>query len=479
MKVSTERLGNCQINLIIELDAAEVEARLRDTARKISRQFTVPGYRRGKAPLQAVIRTFGREAVQQQTLQEFGNDWYEQAIKEIEYEPYQVGELKEVQWDPFRMTVLLPLKPEVDLGDYRAVRVPLEVEPVTDEQVQERLAELQRRYTQWVPVERPAAFGDKVIVDVEARVGDEVLLTKEEQEMLLRAGSAELLPGLHEQIVGLSPGEEKSLLLTVPAEGFRPDLAGQEAVVTVRLHTVRQEDMPPLDDELAMMVGDYDTLDALKAALREEMETAAQQRAQAGYPDKILEAIQEAAARIEYPPQAVDDEAELALERVGRNLASSGMDLDRFLAMIGKTREMYKQELRPTAEESLRKRLVLKEIIRREGLAVQEEEVDAEIARLIEASGQEADQMRDLLSSERGRMMVMEDLLLIQARERLVQIAKGEAPPLAEAEGREGAETAGGVEGEGEADVEATVAEATTGPVQEEVAEQPEGGEPA
>ncbi len=475
MRVSTERLENCQVNLIIELDAAEVEARLRDTARKISRQFIVPGYRRGKAPLQAVLRTFGREAIQQQTLQDFGNDWYEQALKEIEYEPYQTGELKEVQWDPFRMTVLLPIKPEVDLGDYRAVRVPLEVEPVTEEQVQERLVGLQRRYTQWVPVERPAAFGDKVVVDLKARVGDESILDQEELEMLLQAGSADPLPGLHEQIVGLSPGEEKSLLLAVPAEGFRPEMVGQEAAVTVRMHTVRQEDVPPLDDELAMMVGDYDTLDALKAALRAEMETAAQQQAQAGYADKILEAILKAAVRIEYPPQAVDQEAELTLEQVGRNLASSGMDLDRFLVMIGKTRDMYKQELRPVAEENLRKRLVLKEIIRREGLAVRQEEVDAEIARLVEASDQEAERMRDLLNSEQGRLMVMEDLLLIQARQRLIQIATGQAPPLAQAEGGERAAADSQVEGEGEAGVDTTGAETAAGPEQEGAVDQPAG----
>ena len=140
MEVTTERLEDCQVNVIIEMDAAETDKRLRQTARTISRQFNVPGYRRGKAPFAAIVRTFGREAIQQQAVEDWGQELYEEAVEEIEYEPYQVGELQDVEWDPFRMTVLLPIPPEVDLGDYRSVRVPYEVEPVTEEQIDEYVA---------------------------------------------------------------------------------------------------------------------------------------------------------------------------------------------------------------------------------------------------------------------------------------------------------------------------------------------------
>ena len=137
MKVTTERLENCQVNVIVEMEAAEIEPKLRETARKISRQFTVPGYRRGRAPYHAVLRVFGREALQQQALEDFGNELYEQALEQIDYVAYDIGELKDVEWDPFRMTVLLPIQPEVDLGDYRAVRVPFTSASVTDERVAE------------------------------------------------------------------------------------------------------------------------------------------------------------------------------------------------------------------------------------------------------------------------------------------------------------------------------------------------------
>jgi trigger factor len=447
MNVTTERLDNCQVNVIVEVDAAEIDKRLRQTARRISRQVTVPGYRRGKAPFYAVVRVFSLEAVRQEALEDFGNELYEKALEEIEYEPYEVGELKDVEWDPFRMTILLPIRPEVELGDYRSVRVLLEPEPVKDEDVEERLAQLEQQHIQWVPVDRPAAFGDEVVLDLEGKVGERQIMSKENHEMRLVAESTIPMPGLAEEIVGMSPGEDKTFALTVPEGDYEEDLVGQEATITVHLHTVREEDVPPLDDDLALMVGDYDSLDALRAALREEMETAARQKAETEYLDKVLDAMIEAAAKVEYPPQAIDREVEFSLKQVENNLASSGIELDRFLGMIGKTREAYKLEMRPAAEERLRKRLVLGQVAKQEKLKIEEGEVDAEIERLSAAMGEGADEMRQMLQSPDGQLSVMDDILTTKVQERVFQIGKGEAPPLeveaeVEVETEEGAEVA-------------------------------------
>jgi trigger factor len=444
MKVSTERLDNCQVNFVIEMDAAEVDEKLRQTARKISNQFTVPGYRRGKAPFHAVLRVFGREAIQQQALEDFGNELYEKALKEIEYEPYETGALKDVEWEPFRMTVLLPIRPEVDLGDYRAVRVLSEPEPVTDGRVEQYLEELQQRHIQWVPVERPAAFGDQVMLDMKGAVGDDVIMDKEDHEMLLQAEDSLPLPGFHEQIVGMSPGDEKTFVLAVPEDDSHEAAAGENATIVARMHTVKEKNLPPLDDELAMMVGDYDSLDALKAGVRENLEAESRKEAEEGYLDKVLEAMIAAAVKIEYPSQAIDREADLMVNQMEMNLASAGIQLDRYLAMIGKTREAYRREMHPSAEERLRKRLVLTQLAEQEKIQIAPEEVEAEIEQMSEAMGDRADEMQEMLSSPEGRLSVTNDLLMARVQERVVQIGKGEAPPLKEE-----------VEGEAEVEVEA------------------------
>jgi trigger factor len=437
MQVTTERLEDCQVNVIIEMDAGEIDKKMRQTARKISRQFTVPGYRKGRAPFHAVIRVFGREAVQQEALEDFGQDLYEEALEEIEYEPYQPGELQDVEWDPFRMTVLLPTTPEVDLGDYRAVRVPFEMDEVTDEDVEEYLANLQQEHAQWVPAERPAALGDQVVINATAKIGDEEVLGFEDHELEMEAETADPLPGFHEEMVGMSAGEEKTFALTYPEDHDMEEAAGQEATFSVHLLTVKEEDLPPLDDDLAMMVGDYDTLDDLRASVRERLETEALQRANADYPDQVMEAMIEAAVQIEYPPQAIDQEAELALEQMERNLASSGIQLDTYLGMLSKTRETYKQELRPMAEERLKKQLVLTTVAEQEGLRVEEEEIEAEVERLVEMMGEQGEEMREMLEGPAGRLSVASDLMAARVQERIVQIGKGEAPPLEELEGEE------------------------------------------
>jgi len=445
MKVTTERQEDCQVKVIVELDAADVDKKLRQTARTLSRQFTVPGYRRGKAPFHAVMRVFGREAIQQQALEDFGNDLYEDALEQIEYEPFEAGQLEEVEWDPFVMTILLPIRPEVDLGDYRAVRVPFETEEISEESVDEYLAGLQQEHAQWVPVERPAEMGDQVVLDMEGKAGDELFMSNQEYEMLLDEETTYPLPGFHEQIVGMSPGADKTFTLTLPEDDFQESIAGQEGAITVHLHTVKEQDLPPLDDELAMMVGTYETLDELRLATRENLETEALQKAESEHLQNIFDALIEAAVKIEYPPQAIDQEAGVALSQIERNLAASGIELDTYLGMMGKTRDAFKLELRPAAEERLKQRLVMANVAEEERLAVDDETIDAEIDRLSEMMGDRADEMRAILNTPSGRLSVADDLMVARVQERILQIARGEAPALEE----ETEEAEAKVEGEG------------------------------
>jgi trigger factor len=459
MNVTTERLEDCQVNVIIEMDAADIEKELRQTARKLSRSYNIPGYRRGRAPYHAVVRVFGKEMIQQQFLDDRGQDIYEKALEEVEYEPYEVGELKDVEWDPFRMTVVLPIEPELELGDYRAIRVSPEPEPVADEDVEARLHDLQEEHAQWVAVERPAAMGDQVVLDMEGRAGDELIMSNKEHEMILGIVPEAPMPGFHDEVVGMSAGDEKTFALTVPDEDDEQDMAGQEAEITVRLHTIREEDRPPLDDDLAVMVGDYDSLDELEAAIREEMETQALQRAEAEYLDKVLDAAIEGAERIEYPPQAVEREVDLILGQMERNLASSGMQLDTYLGLVGQTKETYRRDLREPAEERLQKRLVLTEVARREGLQAEPEDVDAEIERLLESMGEDAEQMREMLDSPDGRESIASDLVMTRVQELMTQIGKGEVS--------ESDEDAAAIEAEDSPEVSDATEEATAAAMSE------------
>lgn len=463
MKVTSERLEHCQVRVTVELEAAEVETKLRRTAQEVSRKYTIPGYRKGKAPYAAVLRTFGRELLQQQALEDWGQDLYDDALSQVEYEPYDQGELENVAWDPFVMNILLPIRPEVDLGDYRSVRLEDELQAVTDEDVEHYLEELRQQNAQWVPVERAAVLGDRVVVDIEGKVEGEVVLGNQGRELILSAEARYPLPGLHEQVVGMVPGETKIFPLTYPDNEPQKELAGKEATFSVHLVTVNEQDIPALDDELALMVGDYETLDDLRASVRKNLGEEAKERQETEFPDKVLAAMIEQAPKVEFPPQAVSKEVESMLDQVETNLSGRGVKLETYLTMMGKTRQAYSEELRPAATERVRRRFVMSEIIRREGLTVSGDEVQAALDRLAASEEFQTDEMQQLLQTPGARISVMNDLLVERARERVAQIARGEAPEPAAEEAAGQEESAPAAEAEAEAAEVETPAEAAEG----------------
>jgi trigger factor len=189
-----------------------------------------------------------------------------------------------------------------------------------------------------------------------------------------------------------------------------------------------------LDDDLAMMVGDYDTLEELRIGARQGLEAEALQNAESDYLEQATEAMRQGAVKFEYPVQAVDREAEAALQQMEQNLASSGIDLDTYLGMIGKTRAAYIEDLRPSAEQRLVRQLVFNAVAQAEGLKIEDEEIEAEINRLVEQfsefNPEQGDEMRAMLDSASGKLSVASDLMGNKVQERIIQIGKGEAPEL-------------------------------------------------
>ncbi|HNS52947.1 MAG TPA: trigger factor [Anaerolineae bacterium] len=459
MRVTTERLEHCQVNVIVELEAAEVDEKLRESARKISKKFNVPGYRRGHAPFAAVLRAFGRAAVQEQALEDFGQEWYDEALKQVEDEPYQAGELRDVEWDPFRMTVLLPLMPQVELGDYRSVRLPFEPKPVADEQMEKRLKEVQDAHAQWVPVDRPAAIGDLVVLDWAATIAGTEVAKHEGDEVILREKATLPLSGFAEAIAGMSADETRTFELTYPARYEDEKLAGKQATFVAHVHAVKEKELLPIDDDLALVVGDYDSLAGLQAAIRQQLEAEAVDAARPDYLDNLLQAMVDQAVTIDYPPQAVERESDRAMSRMEHDLEGAGIQMDKYLQMVGKTREAYKADFRPAAEVRLKKRLVLDEVAAREGLVVTEDEVEAEIENLLERLDEGDEALHQAITGAEGRLSVAEDILTTKAQHRIIAIGMGEAPPLPEPEAEPEAAEAAPVEA---AEAEAAPSKAAT-----------------
>jgi trigger factor len=452
LNVTTERLENCIVALDIALEEQESTNYMRSAARTLSRKYRIPGFRPGKAPYGVVVRRFGIEAVQSQVLEQFGEQIFEKGMKESELKPADKASLEEVTWDPaLTLHVKVPVGPEVDLGAYRDIRIPWEEPTVTDEDLEEALLRLREENVEWTQAERPAELGDQVVLDIASTVDGNVVLQNKAREMVLNADSPYPLPGFAEQVVGMTAGGSREFDLTYPEDHYNPDTAGKVGHLQVHLQEIKVKELPPLDDEFAILVGDYEGLENLRTSLRQSLLEKAEQEAEQAHMTKLWEHLFEVAT-VEYPAAYVDREIEVIKNEIGSSLQRQGMDMETYFKLTNTTEEAWKEQVRPQAMNRLRQKLILAQVVSDQQIQLEEGEIDAEVERMVEPLGEGADEMREALKGPQGVLMVSDSLLTDKAIERLKEIARGQAPGL---EGAEAEPSAGDVSQAVEAEAEA------------------------
>jgi trigger factor len=433
LKVTTKDLGDRQVMLTIEVDEKRVESTLRGVARRIARQYNIPGFRRGRAPYHVILQRFGREALLQEALDGLGQQIYQDALEEEELEPYAAASLEDIQLDPLVFRMCVPLQPIIDLGDYRQLRIEPPVVSVDDEQVNAELENLRQDNVILEPADdRPAAIGDMVTLDVDAEVDGESYVYEEDYVLALDVEDKTFTAGFVEQVVGMTVDEEKQFTLPLPHDETQDEeVEKQEATYTITLQDVKTRILPDLDDDLARTVGDFDTLEELRQDIYDGLEQEAQRQADFTYTEEAIEALV-AQATIEYPPDLIEDQLDDEIENIEERLKAQGLDLDDYIKLSGQTREAFRESLRPQAEKSARRSLVMSELAYQEKLDIAEDEVDERIASMASDWGEQADALREILSSPENVRSVINNLLADKVIQRLVAIAKGKAPSLEE-----------------------------------------------
>ena len=434
MKVTTNELGNRQVELTIEVESERVEQALRAAARRYARQIKVPGFRPGRAPYPLIARRVGEQRLLQEALEELAPKVYQEAIETTGLSPYKLEPLELVTEDPLTLRAVVQLTPTVELGDYHHIRVEPVETAVSEEEVEAVLREIQEEHATLTPVERPAQAEDVLTADVHIEVEGTTLYERKGVTFVLSPdGFTGVPPGFVSAIEGMEVGEERTFTLTYPADFEDPELAGKEATITVRLHQVRERELPPLDDELARKAGDFESLEQLRTRTREMLQSRAEVRAREQLTEAVLEQVT-ALAKVAYPPAAVEEEVDRIIQDLERHLADRGQTLQSYLEAQGKSLEELRAEQRPTAEERVKRALVLREVIEREGIEVSAEEIDAEIDAMAAVYGANADEARRQLSTEASRRSIRSRLLTRKAIDRLIEIAtQPEEAPAAEA----------------------------------------------
>jgi trigger factor len=426
VRITSESLPSRQVALTIEVEPERVEQAMRRVARRFSERYEIPGFRRGRAPYEVVLRTFGREAIFEEAVELLSQEVYREALDQLGLDPYGPGRLEQIQPEPLTFRVIVPLKPEVRLGDYRSLRVPYEPPQPTEEAVQEVLERLRRDNAIIEPLsEGTAEPGMMVTVALRARDAEGKTLLEDEFSFVL-GQEAPPLPGLEERIVGMALNETRSFDLPWPGDPSRT------LQVEATLTGLARYLLPDLDDALAQTVGDFETLEDLKAKIREDLAAHLRRQYDAEYAERALKALAEQ-AEVEFPPQMLEEEIDDLIEDLENTLRRRGQDLESYLKERNQTPEALREELRPQAEQRIRRGLILHQLAQEEGLSVPEEELEEEAGAVrlrLQVSEEAWQRLRPtVMSSLRSR------LLLSRALERLVAIARGEAvsPVMAEA----------------------------------------------
>ncbi len=431
MKFTIDPLENRQVLLTIEVEPERVQSEMQKAARRLANRGRIPGYRKGKAPYAAVVRHYGEDVIFEEMLDKFLDHALRQALEETGIQPYASPTLMDLKRDPFTVKLTIPLAPEVDLGNYREIRKDFPEVAVTEQEVDEALERIRRDQGSWVPVERAAEKGDMVFVTFSGTVaGKRVFDEPEDFPLIVGEPYGEPLPGFSERLVGAKPGDDLEFSLEIPEDYPKEELRGQTCDFRVHVVSVRMLELPPLDDDLAKMVGEYETLDALRAKVREAIQEEHRLQAESQFSQDVLDMIV-AQSKIQYPPVALEEELDYLMEDIEEQLKRQGRDLDSYLALAGQTREEFRESLKPRAERNLHRALVLTELRRAEKVSVDPEEYGRtfdEVRNAYLRAGVPAELLkRSGLAESVYNRMLTENVLT-----RVREIATGQAPEIPE-----------------------------------------------
>ena len=433
MKVSTEKIQGSQVVLTIEADKEEMDRSLDKAYHRLAAKTAVPGFRKGKAPRPMLERYLGRDALVEEAANLLMAESYDKALEEHKVDAIARPKVEVLQVEPLSFKATVPVRPTVELGDYHEIKFIPETVVVTDEEVTEAQERLRQTRATWEPVEREAKFEDLLNIDVEGTAQGKVVVSEKGGWYPLSPGPSSSLPGFSEQLEGAKKGEERAFTLKLSQEFG--ELTGQDCSFKVLVNEIKQKNLPDLDDEFAKSLGrGIETIDALKEKVFADIKSEKERMERRRLEDKAIEALV-AISRLEYPEILVQNEIDRLIDERKQYLGERD-SLENYLKNVKKTEEEFRNELKPMAEDMIKRSLVLEQLGEVEKTEVSDAEVDAEVERIIQGAKND-ERVRQLFSSPSGRESLRRNIYMRKTIDRLAEIATkgGEITPLEEKEG--------------------------------------------
>ncbi len=421
MKITKEKLENSQVALNVEMENSELDAYMDKAYNKLVGRVRVPGFRKGKTPRPILERHIGREALFQEALELLIPETYSKALEEQQVEPIARPEIQLLQNDPLVFKAIVPLKPEVKLGDYSGIRMEAEKVKITKKEIDSAIDQLRNQNAVLKPVDRPAAMNDVVNMDIKGESEGEQFLIRKGLTFELIKESPLPLPGFTEKLQGVKKGEEKTIELSYPPDYEVESLAGKKYLFKLKINEVKTKELPELNDDFAVSVGS-ENLTSMRSAISANLKSRAEEQSRIELEQKLIDTAVER-SEMEYPPVLEDIEISHMIEEQARNFPDGIEGMEKYLASIDKTMDSYKEELRPEAKQRVVRSLVLEEICKAEKIEVKESEINDEIKKITGTSGENSEQVEKLFEMPQARHSIEQLLLGRKTMARFKEIA--------------------------------------------------------
>ena len=402
MTSTFEKLSSNKVKLSFTVEPEKFEEGIRKAYQKMVKKINIPGFRRGKAPMKVIEAHYGESVFYEDAFDAIFPEIYQAALTEHnvdvvdrpELDVQQIGRGKELKF-----TVEVFVRPDVTLGEYKNLGIVKTVDEVTEDDVKAEIERARDRASRWIEVtDRAAKLDDQVNINYAGFLGEEQFQggTAENHDLIL--GSGAFIPGFEDQLVGAEIGADVDVNVTFPEQYHSEELAGKAVVFHVHVNSIREKEMPELDEDFVKEVSETaNTVDEYKAEIRERLESQAENRAESAFENEVIEKVVEN-AEVDIPAAMIEEQIDNMLRDMEMRMMYQGMKLDDYFKYTGQTREQVREMYKPSAEERVKTQLVINAVMKAENIQADEAEIDAEIARYAEQNKKSMDEFKAMLS---------------------------------------------------------------------------------
>lgn len=411
--------------LTFEIDVDTIKKGLDEAFVETKKKITVPGFRKGRVPRQIFDQMYGEESLYQDALNKVLPQAYSDAVKEAGIEPVAQPQINIKSMDkdqPWVLTATVDVKPEVKLGDYKGMEVPKQDTTVSDADVDAELEKKRQQQAELVLKEdKPAEKGDTVVIDYEGSIDGKKFDGGSADNYSLELGSGSFIPGFEDQLIGHNTDDDVDVKVTFPEDYHAKDLAGKEAIFKVKVHEIKEKQLPELDDDFAKDVDeDVDTLAELKDKTKKELQENKDNQAKAAIEDAAINAAVENAEIQDIPQSMLDEDTNRQMQQYLAGMQQQGISPQMYFQITGTKEDDLKKQFAADAEQRVKTNLVLEAIVDDADLAATEDEIKAEISDLAKQYGMKEDQVKNALSED----MLTHDIKIRKAVDLVADSAK-------------------------------------------------------